>query len=44
MQLSKNSEKMLIEISRKKGMKSDEYLLGLLLEQYQHTFKRPYRL
>jgi|TARA_Y100000289_G_scaffold10430_1_gene9581 hypothetical protein len=44
MQLSNHQKKILNEIARKKQIKVEEYLMGLLLDQYQQTFKRPYHL
>jgi len=44
MRLSTHQEKLLTLISRKLGMKQEEYLIQLLLQQYKSTFKKEYPL
>ena len=44
MKLSNNQAKIITEIARRKRINVEEYLMGLLLDQYQQTFKRPFHL
>ena len=42
MKLSTHQEKLVELISRKSGMKPDEYLIQLLLREYRSVFKKDY--
>jgi len=42
--LSTHQEKILIALAKKQGLKSNEYLLDLLLRQYKEVFKKNYLL
>jgi len=42
MKLTTHQEKLVNLISRKSGMKPDEYLIQLLLREYKSLFKKEY--
>jgi hypothetical protein len=42
MKVTKQQEKIISLLAKKNGMKSEEYFLILLLNQYRTTFKKDY--
>jgi len=42
--LSPTHKKLITELSKKKHLQPDNFLLMLLLDEYQRTFKRSYPL
>ena len=42
--LNREHKKLITELSRKKQLQPDNFLLMLLLDEYQRTFKKQYPL
>jgi hypothetical protein len=42
--LTREHKKLITELSRKKQLKPENFLLMLLLDEYQRTFKKQYPL